>query len=228
MGNPLRRYNAKPAHRARPFHCPAPRHEHGSRPPAPRTARAPPRIPGRATHRRRRLARRATARPAVLEQDSRPNAATSPVTGRWMAKSRCTPGNCSCRLAALIACRCWSTTARCASRPGVPGMRWPPIVSASPNPMSHGFDPARAGRWRSSSCRWSASTPTARAWAWAAAGTIAASPSVAQQPHTPPWLVGAGFALQRVDALDAQAWDVRAGCHLHRATTSSTTPEPSR
>lgn len=39
----------------------------------------------------------------------------------------------------------------------------------------------------------------------------------------PPWLVGVGFDLQRVDALDAQAWDVRADAICTESTTYTTT-----
>ena len=40
------------------------------------------------------------------------------------------------------------------------------------------------------------------------------------QRPAPPWLVGAGFAAQQVDAIAAEPWDVRAGCGLHRARTT--------
>ncbi len=39
----------------------------------------------------------------------------------------------------------------------------------------------------------------------------------------PPWLVGVGFDLQRVDALDAQAWDVRPDAICTESATFTTT-----
>jgi len=39
----------------------------------------------------------------------------------------------------------------------------------------------------------------------------------------PPWLVGVGFELQRVDALDAQPWDVRVDAICTESTTYTTT-----
>ena len=39
----------------------------------------------------------------------------------------------------------------------------------------------------------------------------------------PPWLVGVGFDLQRVESLDAQAWDVRADAVCTESTTFTTT-----
>ena len=62
-------------------------------------------------------------------------------------------------------------------------------------------------RWHWSCCRWSASMRMGSGWAWAVAGTIAASRSAIGHP-APPWLVGAAFAAQQVDAIAAEAWDV--------------------
>ncbi len=44
-----------------------------------------------------------------------------------------------------------------------------------------------------------------------------------REAPAPPWLVGVGFDLQRVDALDAQAWDVRADVICTESSTFTTT-----
>ena len=106
---------------------------------------------------------------------SRPRRATSPATGRWMARSRCTPGRCSCPPDCSTACRCCRETLRFApwrpgealatNRFGIPE----PDVGCSARSLREqmalvvaplvGFDARATGS------------------AWAAAGTIAASHS---------------------------------------------------
>ena len=44
-----------------------------------------------------------------------------------------------------------------------------------------------------------------------------------RESPAPPWLVGVGFDLQRVDTLDAQAWDVRVDAICTESTTHTTT-----